>query len=210
MNGYALALFATPVAAGVLAGHLAGGRAAGLVALRPRHLWLLWVAAAVQVVQLSAYSARGPLRGPLLAVVFAVGLVWLGLNMYGRPRALRVGACVAMAGGVLNAVPIALNGRMPYSPSAAVAAGLGGGVRTPKNMAATSASRLTFLGDVIPVRPYHAIISAGDILIVAGTFVLILAAMRAPVGRPAPRNHGSTSSGDTRAALDAHISHNGG
>jgi hypothetical protein len=45
-------LFTAPVAAGVLAGYLTGGSLAGLLSIRLRALWLVWLAAVVQIGEL--------------------------------------------------------------------------------------------------------------------------------------------------------------
>jgi len=82
------------------------------------------------------------------------------------------------AGGLLNGVAIAANGRMPYSAWAATRAGLGGGQQTARNVAATHATRLLPIGDVIPVPPLHAVFSIGDVLICLGIATMIIAAMR--------------------------------
>jgi len=171
-------LFIAPVAAGVLAGYAAGGSLAGLLSTRLRALWLLWLAAAVQVVELSARALGHDWWLPLLAITFALAGAWLAVNLLGRPLAMKAAACLALAGGLINGAVIAANGRMPYLPAAARAAGLAPGLVTPKNVAATPGSHLTALGDVIPVPPLQAVISAGDVLIIAATVVLIAAAMR--------------------------------
>jgi Family of unknown function (DUF5317) len=182
------ALLALPVGAGLLAGYAAGGSLAGLVATRLRVLWLLWLAAGVQTAQLASGRLAGSgglpgaaardLRGPLLVAVFALAGAWLAANLAGRPRAMQAAAGLALAGGLANGVAIAANGRMPYLPGAARAAGLARDAETPKNVVAGPASHLAALGDIIPVPPLHAVISLGDVLIVAGVIVLIAAAMR--------------------------------
>jgi hypothetical protein len=176
VNFQAAMLFLSPVAAGVLAGYAAGGSLAGLVSTRLRALWLLWLAAALQVAQLA--GALPGLRGPLLAAVFVLAGAWLAVNLPGRPRAMQAAAVVALAGGLANGTAIAANGRMPYLPAAARVAGLRPGAETPKNIAAVAASRLIALGDIIPVPPLRAVISAGDVLIIAGVILLIAASMR--------------------------------
>jgi hypothetical protein len=177
----AAALFLFPVAAGVVAGYAAGGSLAGLISIRLRALWLLWLAAGLQAIQLA--GALREVRGPLLAAVFALAAAWLAVNLAGRPRVIQAAAALALAGGLANGAAIAANGRMPYLPAAARAAGLSPGARTPKNIAAGPASHLIGLGDIIPVPPLDAVISAGDILIIAGVIALIAAAMRQVPGR---------------------------
>jgi hypothetical protein len=110
----------SPAALGVVVGYLCGGRLSGFRTLPVRHLWLVWLAEAVQFAQYSL----GVLRGPLLAAVFAIVLAWLGLNLPRWPAAVRVAGLVIVLGACLNALAIGLNGRMPYRPGAAEAAGL--------------------------------------------------------------------------------------
>jgi hypothetical protein len=99
---------------------------------------------------------------------------------------LRYGALAVAAGGLLNGVAIAANGRMPYSTWAASKAGLGVGLQTARNVAATHATRLLPIGDIMPVPPLHAVFSIGDMLICLGIAAMIVAAMRnRPVFAPA-------------------------
>lgn len=192
MNTNALILFGVPVLAGVILGYLRGGTLTPLTSgMRLRRIWLLWLAAALQIVQLSTpawpapYGSRA--RIPLLAATFATALVWLALNTPRRPRALQLSAWAAVAGGTLNAVAIAVNGRMPYSTQAAAEAGLRPGATIAKNAAATAHTHLRAIGDIIPVPPVHAVISIGDLLIVVGVIGIIASAMRAAAPREQAR-----------------------
>ncbi|MFB8183226.1 DUF5317 family protein [Streptomyces sp. NPDC055966] len=184
MGATALILFGGPVAVGAVAGYLSGGRLSRLPGVRLRRLWLLWLAAAVQVAQLATTSLPGAsgrhLRAPLLALAFALALLWLGVNARGRNRPLKAGVGLALTGAVLNAVPIAVNGRMPYSPSAAAVAGLRAGSQTAKNVPAGHGTRLLALGDTIPVPPLHAVISIGDVLLAIAAALLVATAMHHP------------------------------
>ncbi|MBY8882987.1 DUF5317 family protein [Actinacidiphila acidipaludis] len=187
-----LILFGGPVAVGTLAGYLSGGRLRRLPAVRLRRLWLLWVAAAVQVAQLSTAGLPGAagrhLRASLLGLAIALALFWLVVNARGRTRPLQIGVELALAGAVLNAVPIAINGRMPYSPSAAAVAGLRAGFRTAKNVPAEHSTRLLALGDIIPVPPLHAVVSIGDVLLAIAAALLVATAMHHPDNAARERN----------------------
>jgi Family of unknown function (DUF5317) len=169
----AVLLFAIPVVAGLAVGYAAGGTLRNLVATRFRALWLLWAAAAAQFADLIP-----PARTWALLATFAVALGWLVINALSWPPAVRHGALAAAAGGLLNGVAIAANGRMPYSTWAAAKAGLGTGHQTARNIAATHATRLLPIGDVIPVPPLHAVFSIGDVLLCLGIATMIIAAMR--------------------------------
>ena len=168
-----LLLTTAPPAAGVALGYLLGGRLAGLRVLATRALWLVWIAAAVQLVQ---YTVTETL--PLLAVVFVAVLGWLAVGIAGWPQPLRAAGAVIMIGAALNGLAIAGNGRMPYEPAAAREAGLTAGVVTAKNEPAHGHTRLALLGDTIPVPPLRAVISPGDILIGVGACALVALAMR--------------------------------
>jgi Family of unknown function (DUF5317) len=182
-------LFIAPVAAGVLAGYLTGGSLAGLLSIRLRALWLLWLAALVQVGELYARTLGHDWRLPLLAITFALAGAWLVANLPGRSLVMKTAGCAALAGGLANGVAIAANGRMPYLPAAARTAQIAPGLATPKNVAAAPGSHLIALGDTIPVPPLHTIISIGDILIIIATITLIATAMRTAPGHFAQHPH---------------------
>lgn len=172
------ALLLGPVALGVLAGYATGGSLAGLTRTRLRRLWLLWLAAAVQAGELYARGLGRDGRLPLLAITFVLAGAWLAVNLPSRPLVMKTAAWTALAGGLINGVAIAVNGRMPYLAAAARAVGIPPGVATPKNVAAVPGSHLVVLGDIIPLSPLHKVISIGDVLIILATVVLIAAAMR--------------------------------
>lgn len=191
MNADAFVLFGAPVVAGAAVGYLCGGRLSGLLSVRLRRIWLLWLAAVLQCAQFStsAWARYGEVaRVPLLVATFAAALAWLTVNTPRRPRLMQLSAWTAVVGGIANAAAIAVNGRMPYSRSAAAAAGLRPGTETAKNVAAGTHTHLLVLGDIIPVAAVHAVVSIGDLLIVAGVIGLITSAMHhvvAPKENPA-------------------------
>ncbi len=171
-----------PPLLGVAAGYLLGGRLAGFRGLRIRALWLLWMAAGVQLLQYESAGARRfteeTLGVPMLALVFGLVLAWFAVNLPHWPGALRVAGVVVVLGAVLNGVAIAANGRMPYDPAAVAAVGLPAGIETPKNVPADAHTRLAGLGDVIPVPGLRKVVSAGDLLIAAGAAAFVALVMR--------------------------------
>jgi hypothetical protein len=175
-------LLVTPVLVGVGVGYAAGGRLANLLSVRLRGLWLLWLAAAVQAAQYYLPRLRrlvqDDLGVPMLAVVFAIVLGWVALNIVRWPRPMQLAAALILLGAIGNGLAIAANGRMPYAPQAAVRAHLPATVAGPKNQPADAGTRLAFLGDVIPLPPLGKIISAGDLLIAAGVSAAVAMAMR--------------------------------
>ncbi|OXM59677.1 DUF5317 family protein [Amycolatopsis vastitatis] len=176
-----LALAVAPIPAGIAAGQLTGGRLS-VLAEQFRHLWLLWSAVSIQFLQTASpdirHAVEAALHVPMVLVVSAVGVWWLVLNLVRWARGMRLAGLLVLAGGLANAVAMGVNGRMPYSAAAAKMIGLAPGAATPKNQPATGDSRVMFLADVIPLSWLHKIVSIGDVVILTGTFLLVLTAMR--------------------------------
>ena len=88
-----LALIVTPPLAGLIVGHLLGGRLSGFRTIRLVAIWLLWLAAFVQAAQYYLPGVRDfvedRVRVPMLVVVFAPVLIWLGINLRTWPAAHR-------------------------------------------------------------------------------------------------------------------------
>ena len=177
-----LALIVTPPLAGLIVGYLLGGRLSGFRTIRPVAIWLLWLAALVQAAQYGLPGVRDFVEDrvhvPMLVVVFAPVLIWLGINLRTWPAAFRIAGAVIALGAVLNGIAIGVNGRMPYSPAVAEAVGLRPGLTTPKNEPVDADTRLSFLGDTIPIAPLRKVISPGDVLISVGSCALVVVAMR--------------------------------
>jgi hypothetical protein len=183
-------LLVTPVLVGVLIGYAAGGRLANLLSLRLRALWLLWLAAAVQAAQYHLSSLRRLLQDdlgiPMLAVVFVIVLLWVALNVARWSRPVQLAAGLIVLGAISNGLVIAANGRMPYAPQAAVRAHLPATWTSPKNQPVDDATRLGFLGDVIPLPPLGGkVVSVGDLLIAVGVSAAVAMAWRGRGGTTA-------------------------
>ncbi|GIF01665.1 DUF5317 family protein [Paractinoplanes rishiriensis] len=180
-------LTAAPPVIGVLLGYLCGGRLSGFRTVRIRALWLVWLAAAVQFTQYFAPGVRHFVEDtagiPMLAPVFAIVFVWLGVNLWHWPTAIRLAGVAIVLGAAMNALVIGLNGRMPYDPATSVAVGNAPDREGPKNAPADSGTRLAALGDVIPVPVVRKVASPGDVLISGGIIALVVLVMRR--GRPA-------------------------
>lgn len=84
-----LLLTIAPPVAGVLLGYLLGGRLGGFRSIPIRALWLVWLAAGVQFAQYSVAGVRhfieDTLGVPMLALIFAIVLAWLAVNLPGWP-----------------------------------------------------------------------------------------------------------------------------
>jgi hypothetical protein len=172
---------------GIVAGYLAGGRLRHVVSLRLRWTGLLWAALLLQVVSDFAPALRddieGTLRFSVLIPVYLLASGWLLINLQGRRRLLQLALLAVLIGGGLNGVTMALNGGMPHRVEAEAAAGITAADRThaaasPKHNLDDSDVRLSWLGDVVPVRPVRLLISAGDVAILLGIAGIVAAAMR--------------------------------
>ncbi|HYN93377.1 MAG TPA: DUF5317 family protein [Pilimelia sp.] len=193
------ALVLAPLLGGVLGGYAFGGRLSRLIRTGIRAVWLLWLAAGLQLVHFEWRTARtvaeAALGTSLLAPIFGLVGAWLVVNMVRRPRAVQAAAALILVGGGMNAAAIAVNGRMPFAESAVLsvqppADRQAGARESPKHVAADADTRLWWLGDVIPVAPIRKVVSAGDLVLLAGVAALIAAAMREPAGRRPTRRPG--------------------
>jgi len=166
----------------LVVGRLAGGTVARLGALpmHGRRLVVLAVGA-----QLLGAVVGGPAYGAGLVV--SAGLVAAFLV---RNRGLRGTGLIAL-GLLANALVVGANGAMPVSAEAAGRAGTGTGSLLagddPRHELAGSATRLRWLGDVVPVPlpRFPLVVSPGDVLVAAGAAQLVVAGMLRR--RPVPR-----------------------
>lgn len=107
-----------------------------------------------------------PLAGILASQALVVAWIWRNRDRPGMP--------LIAIGLILNAVVIAANGAMPVSVDALRAAGLSQPESLAgKHLLAGPGTRLTFLADIIPVRPLRTVISVGDIVLAAGIIPLV-------------------------------------
>jgi hypothetical protein len=178
-------LLGSILAIGLLIGWGFGGGLRNLAHVRVG-LWFLFPVAlvlqAVPVPQADSGTARylpfAVLLFSYLTLVVAVVANW---RLRGFPAIL--------LGLVLNLVPITLNQGMPVSGTAVAEAGgrLADVPTRPggKHHLATPSDRLTFLGDILPVRdPFRTVVSVGDLVMWAGAAWFLAAAMLATASRP--------------------------
>jgi hypothetical protein len=178
-------LFPGIIAIGVLAGYAFGGRLTNLALMRWRSFPLVGIAIAMQV----ALSLR-PLRNALGdhtwdAVVTSYALIglWLVLNIRHRRGLTRAGVGLAAAGWLLNVIVMVPNRGMPVSAAGLDAAGAPPDLKVSsghlyKHVLASHSSVLRPLGDVIPLRLLHTVISAGDVVMLVGIATIVAAGMR--------------------------------
>ena len=184
-------LLASILVVGMLVGWGLGGRLSNLAAVEIR-LWPLLPAALVlQVVPIPRLGEGIGRYAPFAVLLFSflvIGFVCVrNIRLAGFPAIL--------LGVVLNAIPIAVNQGMPVSGDAVVA--VGGEAedvdreRGEKHHLLGPDDRLTFLADVIPVRPpFTAVVSVGDLVMWVGAGWFVTAAMvrrgRHRRGTPSP------------------------
>lgn len=177
----------SPVVVGVLIGIVRGGR---LLSVRLRGLWMLWIAAAIQVAQYRAPGVRDLIQNRLgvsfLVPIFALVAVFIWYNTAPRGGLTARPAVFVTSGLVANAVALSANGgRMPWWPTAARWAHMSAkttaaATKSPKNQPAGSGTHLRWLGDVIPLPGLHMVMSIGDAGIMLGTVLGVTALMLRP------------------------------
>lgn len=155
---------------------LTGGNLARLADIGLRGLWIPMLALAVQVV-ITVVAPTGSMvlhRALHIATYLMIGLfLWANRRLPGI-RLLTFGAACNGAAIIANL------GVMPASRSAERLAGLS--LRAGfDNSAPVHHALLAWLGDIIPwPGPLHNVLSVGDLLIFAGTVVLLHRCCRAP------------------------------
>jgi Family of unknown function (DUF5317) len=159
--------------AGVMSVALTGGKLRRIAVLPLRHLWVVWLAIAMQIVVFGAL--RGVLAdwvtGAMHLVTYAIALSFLWLNRH-LPGAVAIGV-----GAALNIMAISANGgTMPASPGAWRTAGFDS---IPELQNANShvldSPRIAWLGDIFAIPeawPLSNVFSLGDIVIAIAAIYL--------------------------------------
>ncbi len=167
--------------AGVAVGVLRGGSLDNINRVRFRLPWLVFLGLGLQI-GVEVAAARFPeiergMTGPLvLAISYACVGAFVALN-FRFPGALIIGLGLA-----LNLSVILANGAMPVSGWAVRVSGSHSALHLENSVKHTnmrSRTRLRFLGDIIPVPPIG-VVSAGDVVLGAGVFVLVSYLMAPP------------------------------
>ena len=181
-----MALFALAGLGGAAIGLVRGGRPSRLLALRLRASPLAWACLAAQAaLGVAGDRPPDPVRDAAVVVSYAGIGLWLALNA--RAHAGGVGGAFAVLGlgWLLNVVPMALNDGMPVSAAAQEAVGAADEVVDEghlwKHVVATRDTEAAWLGDVVPVAPLGAVISTGDVLLLAGVAGVIASGLRRAV-----------------------------
>lgn len=178
-----MGLFALAGLGGVAVGLARGGRPHRLLGLRLRAGPLAWACLASQLaLGAGGNGSPAPARDLVLVASYAGIGLWLVLNARAHREGGGVGFALLLAGWVLNVVPMVLNDGMPVSASAQRAAGAGDQVVEEghlwKHVPATADTEAAWLGDVLPVAPARAVISVGDVFLLAGVGSVVSAALR--------------------------------
>lgn len=159
-------LSAIALLAGIVVGLATGGRARHLASVRLRGWWMLVAGVALQVV-----ADRYALGAWATATMVLGYLCLLGLA---ARNALLAGMGLVAMGVLANLTVVSLNGGMPVRQRAVLAAG----IATPASLAQLEyghrhhaerpGDHLSVLGDVVPIRPLHQVVSFGDLLLAVG------------------------------------------
>jgi hypothetical protein len=161
---------------GLVLGFLAGGRPAGLAALRIQYGWVMIAGLLVQVVLFSPAAAErvGDIGPPIYVASTSV----VALAILANVRI--TGMAVVGLGAMSNLAAIVANGGyMPADPGAMAALGMSEPT-TYSNSAVVADPALWPLTDIfaLPVwLPWSNVFSIGDVVIVLGVVIVIVAAM---------------------------------
>ncbi|MEU4452894.1 DUF5317 family protein [Nocardioides sp. NPDC023903] len=159
--------------------------AASLTNLRGK--WLIVLAAALQFVQVEGWwpeqvpAALERRAYAVFVVLIAVGFCWLNRSLWSR-RSGRWALSLIPLGTASNSIPIAALGAMPYSLPGARVAGYSDAelvTDAPGYIRLDDVSQLWIpLADIIPVPVLMKVLSVGDLLLIAGLVLLIVACYR--------------------------------
>lgn len=172
----------------VVAGLLLGGSLSRLGTIKLGWWPLIFVALAFQVAPVPSGPNARYIEMGLLLGSYALLLSVASCNIR------KAGFALITVGLLMNVAVIALNGGMPVSRTAVIAAGGDGEVITdldegtdgdPKHQLVSDDTKLTLLADVIPVgSPFSVVVSAGDLVFYAGMAWFVMATMLGRSNRP--------------------------
>ncbi len=176
---------------------LAGGKLGRLAEIRPRAVWAVLLAAAIQVAITQASGGSHALHAVLHVSSYALDAYFLFAN-----RRL-AGVPLVAFGAALNVLAITANaGVMPASATALRISGIAARAGF-DNSAALAHPHLAFLGDVIPVPgpwPIGNVLSIGDLIIFAGAFIVLHVACGSRLAGLRPRRRSARISRDARGS----------
>ncbi len=162
-----------------------GGSLNHLATTRFRYPWLVFVGLALQL-------AIQTIARPFLDGDQALALLLASMALVATFLVLNIklgGTGLAAAGLALNVIVIAANGAMPVHAASAERVGAPisvteGGV---KHEVMNDSTRMSWLGDAIPVPPLKTVLSLGDVLLALGIALFVYRATRGPTGKRSVR-----------------------
>ena len=171
----------------IVVGWSRGGRLGNLTEIRVRIWSLLIIGFGLQAAALFLPSDRHSLAVAMILASYLTLLLFVWLN---RDMA---GMWIAGIGILMNFTVIALNAGMPVMIEAIEVAG-GAGIPdlSARHVVMSDATRLPFLGDVIPLPA--SVISIGDVFLAIGIGVFVEDRMRTPIPLFARGVHGTPGS----------------
>ncbi|MCI3948947.1 MAG: hypothetical protein K0R11_881 [Acidimicrobiales bacterium] len=179
-----MGLTAVALLTGGLLGLVAGGRVASLGTVTLRWWGALLAGVGLQVL-------AGPVGVGGRPGTTAVAGSYLCLLAFTLANRALVGMPVVIAGLVLNATVILVNGGMPVRAEAVAAVGIDPDELDAADLGAKRHlegpdDQLTFLGDVLPLRPLGEVVSVGDLVLAVGVAGLLFRLLRprTPVAAP--------------------------
>ncbi len=154
-----MALTVLALVVGGLIGLCTGGRPRYIAQHHVQAWWLLLLGVVLQLA-----AARVDLGSPGVNNA-AVLAGYVCLLMFAAMNRSLVGMGIVVVGLAANALVIGINGGMPVRPAAVAAAHVDYGRL---HHAEGPGDRLSWLGDVIPARRLHLVLSFGDLILAVG------------------------------------------
>jgi hypothetical protein len=176
---------------------LAGGRLSALAEIRPRAVWAVLLAAAIQV----AITQMAGGSHELHVVLHVLSYVLDGYFLFANRRL--TGVPLVAVGAALNVLAIVSNGGV--MPANGTALRISGIASRPgfDNSAVLAHPHLAFLGDVIPVPgpwPIGNVLSVGDLIIFLGALIVLHAACGSRLAGQRLRRRSARISRDARGS----------
>jgi hypothetical protein len=162
-------IWAAAIVFGVVTGLLSGGSLGAVASYRFKAWPLLVVALGLEITLGALPTGLRHVVAPLAALAVAA---WCAANFTGG-RVRQLGQVLLTLGVVLNLLVMSVNDGMPVSRAALGAAGLPPAMDIArgdlyKHTAITAHTHLAFLGDIVPIRLAHTVMSVGDLVMLLG------------------------------------------
>ena len=158
-----MAVLFVALAAGVIAGFVSGGRPSNVY---NRAIAGTGVLAAAVIFQLIPWLVDASPNTGLICVIVSYGL----LTAFALVNIRLIGMPVVLVGLLLNFAVITMNSGMPVRADAMYTVDRNPGAleHTAKRHLETPDDKFAVLGDVLPIEPFHEVISFGDLIMAFG------------------------------------------